>query len=84
MTALSAFRRAAAATVSRDILWRDPTPLAGDCDHVLRCLPVVEFRQTVICVRCGGLDTALSRDLTRNPAGYAVNGEGRVTRRGGV
>jgi len=85
MTALSAFRRAAAATVSRDTLWRDPVPLAADCGHVLRCLPIVEFRQTVICMRCGGLDVALSRDLTLNPADFTVSPEGCVTRRtGGV
>lgn len=84
MDTQSASARAAAATLGRDALWRDPPPLAAGCDHAVRCLPVVEFRQTVICIRCRGLDVDLSRDLTLNPADFAVDGEGHVTRRGGV
>ena len=61
----SAFFRAAAATMARDALWRDPPLLAPDCAHDLELLPVVEFRQTVVCQKCGGLDVEASHAAIR-------------------
>lgn len=61
---MTALTRAALLTMSRDALWRDPPPLAADCDHDPECLPVIEFRQTVLCRKCGGLDVPASRELT--------------------
>ena len=78
-----AFARAAAVTLGRDALWRDPPPLAADCGHAFRCLPVVEFRQTVVCARCGGLNVGLSRELAACPAAFTVDDDRYVTRRAG-
>ena len=54
---------AAAATLARDALWRNPPPLAAGCEHDLELLPVVEPRFTVMCRKCGGLDTEASRAI---------------------
>ena len=54
---------AAAATLARDALWRNPPPLAPDCAHDLELLPVIEPRFTVMCRRCGGLDVEASRAI---------------------
>jgi len=60
-----AFVHAAAVTMARDALWRDMPPLASGCAHDLELLPVVEFRQTVVCRKCGGLDVEASRAALR-------------------
>ena len=55
-----AFAQAAARQMARDELWKRRPPLAADCEHDLEWLPVVEFRQTVVCRKCGGLDVDAS------------------------
>ena len=69
---------AAAATMARDALWRDPPPLAPGCDHDLQCLPVIEFRQTVLCRKCGGLDAETSRRLLTEPGCFTVDADGSM------
>lgn len=54
---------AAAATLARDALWRNPPPLAPGCEHDLELLPVIEPRFTVICRKCGGLDAEASQAI---------------------
>jgi hypothetical protein len=54
---------AAAATLARDALWRNPPPLAPGCTHDLELLPVIEPRFTVVCRNCGGLDAEASRAI---------------------
>lgn len=76
-----AIARAAAATLSRDAIWRDKPPLASDCEHDLRCLPIVEYRQTVLCAKCGGLDTALSVAIADFPGTFTISEDGRITRK---
>lgn len=76
----AAFARAAAATLSRDALWRNPPPLAADCEHDLRCLPVAEFRQTVLCAKCGGLDVTLSQAIAAAPGAFTVHEDGWISR----
>lgn len=58
-----ALTEAAAATLARDALWRDPPPLAAGCAHDLELLPVIEPRFTVMCRKCRGLDTEASRAI---------------------
>jgi hypothetical protein len=58
---------AAAMQMARDELWRNPSPLAADCDHDLLCLLVIEARQTVLCRKCGGLDADTSRRMLTEP-----------------
>jgi hypothetical protein len=58
-----AMAAAAALHLGRDELWKRCPPLAADCEHALLLLPIVEFRQTVICGKCGGLDTEASRGV---------------------
>jgi hypothetical protein len=67
-------------TLARDILHRDPPPLAADCEHDLRLLPVIELRQTVMCRKCNGLDADASRELTADLSAFTVDGEGRIAR----
>ena len=69
-----------AATRGRDAIWRNPPPLAADCDHDLRCLPCIEFRQTVLCARCGGLDVTLSLAIAAAPSAFTIHEDGRVSR----
>ena len=73
-----------AATRGRDAIWRNPPPLAADCDHDLRCLPCIEFRQTVLCARCGGLDTALSVAIANAPSSFIIREDGSITRKFGL
>jgi hypothetical protein len=61
-----AFAAAAAMQLSRDELWKRRPPLAADCEHDLDLLPIVEFRQTVICRKCGGLDVEASRRVLQS------------------
>jgi hypothetical protein len=75
----SALAAAAAEIALRDMLWRSSPCLAEGCEHEWRCLPVVEFRQTVICAHCGGLNAGLSRQLTERPDLFAVAEDGSVT-----
>ena len=75
--------RAAANTLARDALWRNPPPLADGCDHDLELLPVVEPRFTVTCRKCGGLDTEASRAIgSTNPDApeYHIRADSTVTR----
>ena len=58
-----ALTEAAAATLARDALWRNPPPLAAGCAHDLELLPVVEPRFTVTCRKCGGLDAEGSQAI---------------------
>ena len=76
----AAFLDAAAEHLRRDALWADPPPLADGCEHDMRLLPVIEFRFTVTCARCGGLDAELSRDMMRNPGGYDLRPDGSIAR----
>jgi len=63
---------AAASTLARDALWNDPPPLADGCEHDLELLPTIEFRQTVLCRKCGGLDVETSRQLTAGAPGAII------------
>jgi hypothetical protein len=72
---------AAGSQSARDAIWRNPPPLAGDCGHDLRCLPAAEFRQTVPCSKCGGLDTALSVAIASAPGAFIIHEDGRISRR---
>jgi len=55
-----AFTAAAAMQMARDELWKRRPPLDPACQHELELLPIVEFRQTVVCRKCGGLDVDAS------------------------
>lgn len=59
-------------SAARDALWENPPPLADGCEHDFRRLQVAEFRQTVTCSRCGGLDAGLSRELTEHPERFGA------------
>lgn len=63
----SPLMQAALAGLSRDALWKNPPPLAEGCEHDFELLPIIEFRQTVICANCGGLDAERSLRLQREP-----------------
>jgi hypothetical protein len=76
-----AIARAAAEGLNRDAIWRDKPPLAGDCEHDLRCLPVIEYRQTVLCAKCGGLDMALSVAIPAAPGAFIIHEDGRIARK---
>jgi hypothetical protein len=67
------------ATLERDAIWRDAPNPAPACDHDYRRLPVVEFRQTVTCAKCGGLSADLSRAITANPAAYLISDDGAIS-----
>jgi len=79
-----AIARAAAGGLSRDAIWRDKPPLAADCEHDLRCLPCIEYRQTVMCARCGGLDAALSVAIAASPMSFVIHKDGRIARKFGL
>lgn len=68
-------------TMARDVLWRDPPPLADGCDHDLRLLPVIEPRQTVMCRNCGGLDAGVSAEIGANPMAFIVHEDRHLSRR---
>lgn len=73
--------RAAAIHLTRGAIWRQKPTLAEGCEHDLRCLPAVEWRQTVLCAKCGGLEVTLSIAIADFPAAFAVDEEGRITRK---
>jgi len=73
--------QAAAAGLTRDAIWRDKPPLAGDCEHDLRCLPCIEYRQTVLCAKCGGLDTLLSQAIAAAPSAFIIREDGQIARK---
>ena len=75
-TSASALVRAAAGTLARDALWRNPPPLAADCEHDLLWLLVIEARQTVVCRKCGGLDVDISRRILAATGRWADDGNG--------
>lgn len=75
------FRRAVSETLFRDALWRFPPPLADDCEHDLRLLPIAEPRQTVMCGKCRGLAVEVSAEMGANPAAFIVHEDGRLSRR---
>lgn len=77
----SAFLDAAAESLRRDALWADPPPLADGCGHDMRLLPVIEFRMTVTCLKCGGLDADLSRDMMRHPDRYDLRPDSSIARK---
>ena len=77
----SAVIRAAAGTLGRDAIWREPPPLASDCEHDLRCQPVIEYRQTVLCAKCGGLDVNLSVAIAAAPSSFIIRENGRIARK---
>lgn len=64
---MNAILTAAAETLNRDRLWKESPPLEDGCNHDLELLPIIEFRQTVVCANCGGLDVERSRRLQREP-----------------
>lgn len=81
MTSSDPLVLAAASTLARDALWRDPPPLAADCEHDLELLPVIEARFTVLCRKCGGLDVEASRAIgSPDPAApeYVILGDSSV------
>jgi hypothetical protein len=53
----------------RDGLWRERPALEPGCVHDLELLPIIEFRQSIVCANCGGLDAETSRKMMRNPLG---------------
>jgi len=61
----TAFIDAAIETAFRDELWRESPALEDGCDHDRVLLPIIEFRATVVCVNCGGLDKELSGKILR-------------------
>lgn len=72
-----AFATAAAAEqMARDELWKRRPPLDPACEHELLWLLVIEFRQSVICRKCGGLDVETSRKMLAAPPRYAVGLDG--------
>lgn len=77
----NAILRAAFGTAGRDLIWREKPPLAADCGHDLRCLPCIEYRQTVLCSKCGGLDTALSVAVAAAPSSFIIHEDGRIARK---
>jgi hypothetical protein len=54
-------------TMARDELWRESPALERGCEHDLELLPIIEFRQTVICRNCGGLDKETSARILHDP-----------------
>jgi hypothetical protein len=78
---MDALTAAAAAGLARDAIWRDKPPLAAGCDHDLRCLPCIEYRQTVLCAKCGGLDAALSQAVAAAPSAFIIHEDGRIARK---
>ena len=72
---------AAAAGLDRDAIWRGKPALAGDCEHDLRCLPCIEYRQTVLCAKCGGLDATLSVAIAAAPSSFILREDGGITRK---
>ena len=72
------FTAAAAAQIARDELWRNPPILADGCQHDLLCLLCIEFRQTVICRKCGGLDEDASRRVITEDGRFVDGGDGPV------
>jgi hypothetical protein len=72
------FAAAAARTLARDALWRNPPPLNPDCDHDLLCLLVIEVRQTVTCRKCGGLDQDASRRVITEDGRFLPGEDGPV------
>lgn len=63
----TAFLDAAMSQMIRDALWRErPLPEPG-CNHDFELLPIIEFRQTIICANCGGLDVESSQRMQREP-----------------
>jgi hypothetical protein len=77
----TAIARAAAIHLTRGAIWRQKPALAEGCEHDLRCLPSVEWRQTVLCAKCGGLDVALSQAVADFPGAFTVDEGGRITRK---
>lgn len=63
-----AFAAAAAAQMARDDIWTRRPALDPGCEHDLELLPIVEFRQTVICRKCRGLDVEASRQALTAPS----------------
>jgi len=70
---------AAASHLNRDAIWQAAPPLAAGCEHDLRCLPVIEFRQTVLCLKCRGLAVEVSLGLGATPGAYIVHEDGRIS-----
>jgi hypothetical protein len=48
-----------------ELLWRESPALEPGCEHDLTLLPIIEFRVTVVCRNCGGLDKETSRLIQR-------------------
>ena len=71
---------AGAMQMARDELWRNPPPLAADCNHDLLCLLVIEPRQTVLCRKCGGLDADASRQVLAVAGRFIMGDRGEVVR----
>lgn len=69
---------AAAETVNRDALWREKPALEPGCEHDLELLPIVEFRQSVVCANCGGLDVKASERLMREPLKMRTGPDGGI------
>jgi hypothetical protein len=83
----AALASAAAGQAERDELWRESPALEPGCEHERELLPIIEFRQTVICRNCGGLDKDLSRRIQRDaprlffdPDGIIRDGTTRLAR----
>lgn len=85
----AAIADAAAETLTRDTLWRESPALEDGCEHDRVLLPIIEFRQTVVCANCGGLDKELSEKIRResprliwHPDGIIWDGTTRLARLG--
>lgn len=73
---MDALAVAAAEHLNRDALWKESPPLADGCDHERELLPITEFRVTVACRACGGLDKETSRRIQRWPMVYTYDPDG--------
>lgn len=70
--------RAGIDTITRDALWKNPPPLDADCEHEFRRLPVIEFRVTVLCLKCRGLNIPLSQAIVATPSAFEINPDGVI------
>ena len=70
--------RAGIDTITRDALWKNPPPLDDDCEHEFRALPMIEFRVTVLCLRCRGLNTELSQAIAATPTVFEIGIDGTI------
>lgn len=69
---------AAIETALRDELWHESPALEPGCEHDRTLLPIIEFRVTVVCRNCGGLDKEMSGLIQRKAQEIRVDDDGTV------